>query len=64
MSMTISFPPEPIEKMREAAEACLEENKANLESDSSNKYVVRRQAMARDAMARIHVLDQFSPGEK
>ena len=60
----ISFPTVPIDKMREAATACLEENKANLESDSSNKYVVRRQAMARDAMARIQVLDQLSSGEK
>lgn len=58
------MPSEPIDKMREAAEACLEENKANLESDSNNKYVVRRQAMARDAMARIQVLDQFSSGEQ
>ena len=58
------MPSEPIDKMREAAEACLEENKANLESDSNNKYVVRRQAMARDAMARIQVLDQVSSGEQ
>ena len=52
--------PEPIDKMRQAAEACLEENKGNLESVSDNRYVVRRQAMARDAMARLRVLDQFS----
>ena len=48
--------------MREAAQACFDENKGKLESDSNNKYVVKRQAMARDAMARIHVLDQFSSG--
>ena len=42
----------------------MDENKGKLESDSNNKYVVKRQAMARDAMAMIHVLDQFSSGAK
>lgn len=49
----------PLKKLCEVAEACLAENGDKLNSTSTNKYAIRRQAMARDAVARLKVLQHF-----
>lgn len=54
------MPAVPLQKMQRAAEACLAENQPSLQrSVSDNRFVVRRQAMARDAMSRLQVLVQL-----
>ena len=50
-------PPESIDKLWKQAQALIKENAPALKKSSENKFVIRRQAMARDAMARLHVLE-------
>merc|ERR1712217_504317 len=53
-------PAAPLHTLREAAEACLATNRENLNTISTNRYTIRRAAMARDALSRLAVLEHFS----
>merc|ERR1719343_1036867 len=48
-----------LEKLKNDAEACLKTNRAHLNTKSTDKYAVRRAAMARDAMTRLMILGYF-----
>jgi len=49
-----------MKKLRHNAKACLAENESTLSSARAGKYTVRRQAMARDSLAQLAVLEQLS----
>ena len=53
------MPAVPWAKLQRDSEACLAENGPSLAKPMAGKYVIRRQAMARDAMARLQVLEQL-----
>lgn len=60
MDRLMPMPAVPLAKLKRTAEGCLAENGPSLDRDTStNRFVVRRQAMARDAMARLRVLEQL-----
>merc|ERR1712194_76540 len=52
-------PEVPLQSLREAAERCLATNREDLNTISTNKYVIRRAAMARDAMSQLAVFEHF-----